>query len=264
MLFSSPLTNRWYAHMTVFRNTLLTVVICTLSVAPSYARDANNYDYAHYDDCNEIADPFEKLNRKIFMFNSVLDHFILRPIAKGYKAILNDYTRDRVSSFVNNIAVPLTTVNNALQLNPDGVLLSFWKFVINTTLGVGGIYDVAGKFGLNVQPQTFGNTLAHYGVRPGPYVVLPFFGGTNVRDIFDMPLMNNALNPIKYKIHDDFLLGLTAVSFVQKRSEILELTDYITKNSVDPYASVRSILSQKRESEVQYPKSTSRCNKEAF
>lgn len=215
-----------------------------------------NYSYNYYtmnDECNEVYDPYEKLNRKIFAFNAVLDHFLLKPIAYGYKKITNDYTKARVGSFIENISVPLTTVNYGLQLNFDDSVRSMWRFLINSTFGIVGIFDVASKIGLKSKQQTFGSTLAHYGVAPGPYLIIPFFGPTNARDAGDGLFTNTALNPLKYKLHQDFKLSLTGTKLVHDRTMILPFTDYIEKNSTDSYVSVRSSIHQNRESSVQYP-----------
>lgn len=227
----------------------------------TFAEDSYKYNYSMVDDeCTDLDDPLEKLNRKIFVFNSVLDHFILRPIAKGYTKALNDYTRDKISNFVDHVNVPLTVVNNILQGDGNNTLLSFWQFTINTTLGVGGFFDVAADVGLKTPPQTFGSTLARYGAGPGPYVVLPFFGSSNMRDIFDPLFFNSKLNPLKHQLHRDFSLPLTAVTLVQKRSEALPFTDYVTKNSSDPYVTIRSTAHQYREKNLRYPASY-RCKR---
>jgi phospholipid-binding lipoprotein MlaA len=237
------------------------VVLSLISPAVTFAENSYKYNYSMVnDECADLDDPMEKLNRKIFIFNSVLDYFILRPIAKGYTKLLNDYTRDKVSNFVDNVNVPLTFVNNVLQADSNNSLISFWQFTINSTLGVGGFFDIAGDFGIKTSPQTFGSTLAHYGAGPGPYVVLPFFGSSNMRDIFDPLIFNSKFNPLKHKLHRDFSLAVTGVTLVQKRSEALPFTDYVTKNSSDPYVTIRSTAHQYREKNLRYPASY-RCTR---
>lgn len=215
------------------------------------------YSYSLDDDpseeCTDMDDPFEKFNRKIFAFNSFLDHIILRPVAKGYKKAFNPYIRDKIGNFVDNTSVPLTFVNNVLQLDAKNSLLSFWQFVINSTLGVGGFYDVARSEGVWTPPQTFGSTLARYGSGPGPYIILPFFGGSGMRDVLDLPLLNSGLNPLKYKMHRDFKLGLMGVSLVHQRAELLDFTDHVTRTSADPYSVIRSTIFQHHEKDLRYP-----------
>ncbi len=227
----------------------------------AFAGDSYKYNYSMVDDeCNDLDDPLEKLNRKVFVFNSVLDYFILRPIAKGYTKVLNEYSRDKISNFVDNVNVSLTVMNNIFQADADNALQSFWQFTIKTTLGVGGFFDVAANVGLKTSPQTFGSTLARYGAGPGPYVVLPFFGSSNMRDIFDPLFFNSKFNPLKHQLHRDFSLPLAGVTLVQKRSEALPFTDYVTKNSSDPYVTIRSTAHQYREKNLRYPASY-RCKR---
>lgn len=240
----------------------LYLILFTIMVISNIANAANkedggdyeyNYSYQNGVKCRQIYDPYEKFNRKIFVFNSGLDYVILRPIAIAYKNITNDYTKARVSSFLDNIQEPLTSVNYAIQLNFQGFMQSIWRFLINTTLGVGGLFDVASKTNLLHNPQTFGTTLAHYGVGPGPYLVIPFFGNASSRDAGDMVLFNSAMNPLRYSFHQDFQLGLTGAKIVSSRAAILPFTDSISKTSPDPYVAVRSAVFQYQEAKMQYP-----------
>ncbi|WP_375333112.1 VacJ family lipoprotein [Candidatus Tisiphia endosymbiont of Psammoecus bipunctatus] len=212
------------------------------------------YVYNEGKGCTQVYDPYEKLNRKIFAFNSVLDYLFLRPITIGYKRISNNYTRARVSSFLDNISVPLTAVNYGLQMNYDQTMKSLWRFLINATFGIGGLFDVADKIGLRVTKQTLGSTLAHYGVGPGPYLVIPFLGGTNARDSTDAIFTNSYLNPIMYAVHRDFEIIVSGVQVINTRLGLLPFTDYIGCSSIDPYIAVRSATHQNRESVIVYPK----------
>ncbi len=212
------------------------------------------YAYNHIGKCTQVYDPYEKLNRKIFAFNSVLDYLLLRPITIGYKQVTNDYIKDRVSSFLDNIYMPLTMVNYGLQVNYDQTMKSLWRFLINTTFGIGGLFDVAGKIGLKVIKQTLGSTLAHYGVGPGPYLVIPFIGGSNARDIADSLFTNRYLNPILYATHRDYETIISKIQIIENRLKLLPLSDYIEDNSLDPYIAIRSAMHQNRESVITYPK----------
>ncbi|MGI4775874.1 MAG: MlaA family lipoprotein [Janthinobacterium lividum] len=237
--------------------TIITLVVCSslnsLALDIENEKEGYKYTYNIEEEDAEAYDPYEKLNRKIFAFNAVLDHFTLRPIAVFYKNVTNDYTRDRVRSFTDNINMPLTFVNQILQMNFNKASRSFWRFAINTTLGVGGLFDVASKVGLNYDRQTFGGTLAYYGVGPGPYLVIPFFGSNNARDVTDSIITNDALNPIKYKLHKDFKLALTGTKLIHDRAAILPFSDHVEKDSADPYVAIRSAVHQNRESKVEYP-----------
>ncbi|MBP7190004.1 MAG: VacJ family lipoprotein [Rickettsiaceae bacterium] len=235
-------------------STLAVFSLLLFQHSDALASSKYNYSIDSDDSCADLDDPFEKVNRKIFIFNSVLDHFLLRPIARGYRELVSDYARDKVSNFVDNFSVPLTTVNTVLQADAKNASQSLWQFLINSTLGIGGFFDVAAGFGVEKPaPQTFGSTLARYGVGPGPYVVLPFYGSSNVRDMFDPIVFNSKLNPLKRPLHRDFSYALAGVSLVQKRSEVLDFTDYVAKRSPDPYVTIRTTFQQNRHKSLRYP-----------
>jgi phospholipid-binding lipoprotein MlaA len=242
--------NMFYCDYRRIKDLLVVFLIFTFNVS---IQAGSHYNY-NYDDKDvayeEVYDPYEKFNRKIFALNSALDHFILRPIALGYKKTTNDYTKARVGSFIDNINEPLTMVNYGLQGNVNCSIKSLWRFLINMTFGVGGLFDIASKVNLTSPPQTFGNTLAYYGVRPGPYLVIPFFGGTNARDVTDGIFSNNALNPIKYAMHRDFKIILAGSKSIHDRTLLLPFTDFITRTSTDPYIAVRTAIYQNREYKI--------------
>lgn len=219
--------------------------------------DTNNkYDYNTYNqhstNCG-VYDPYEAVNRKIFAFNAIVDTFLLRPIAKGYGRFTNDYTKNRVESFIENVSEPLSTINYTLQGDSDGIFKSFWRFTINSTFGLAGMFDVASKFGLNPPQQTLGNTLAHYGVGPGPYIVLPLYGGISARDASDPLISNNLLNPANYAFHKDFKLAVAGTKILHTRSKIMPFSDYVSKNSPDPYIAIREAIFNSREAKIIYP-----------
>lgn len=213
-----------------------------------------------YGSCSDIDDPFEGINRKIFMFNSVLDHFFLRPVAKGYRMAVSEGVRDKIGNALYNTKVPLTMVNNALQGEGNKTLQSFWQFVINSTLGVAGTHDIAKARGLHVEPQTLGSTLASYGFGPGPYIVLPFYGSTNTRDVLDTPFANKEMNPLQHVMSSNTSLAISAGTLVSDRADILPFTDHVTRTSTDPYITIRAAVHQRRENAVHYP-SSYKCKK---
>jgi phospholipid-binding lipoprotein MlaA len=235
---------------------LSTVIAILASAKVTFAQTENNDDYVYnynelYDKC-QVYDPYEPINRKIFFINGVLDTFILRPVTKGYDKFTNDYTKSRVSSFLGNIREPVSTVNYGIQKKPQGVFKTFWRFAINSTLGIAGIFDVAGKLGLQAEPQTFGNTLAHYGVGAGPYIVLPLYGGVGARDLMDVIVLNTATNPVMYHVNNKFSNVYTAVNVIDARNKVMPFTDYVAKNSPDQYIAIRNAILNNRESKVTY------------
>lgn len=222
------------------------------NIEPDTDNKAIELDF-DYGSCRDIDDPFEKINRKIFMFNSILDHFFLRPVARGYRVAVSEGVRDKISNALYNTKVPLTMVNNALQGEGNKTLLSFWQFLINSTLGVAGTHDIAKARGLHTEPQTLGSTLASYGFGPGPYIVLPFYGSTNSRDMLDTSVANKPMNPFQYGISSNASLGIGVGTLISDRADILPFTDHITRTSTDPYVTIRSAIHQRREKAVNYP-----------
>lgn len=234
------------------------VVLLSLNISATTLADQKydgkyDYDYAALNNQCQVYDPYEGINRKIFKFNAVLDGFVLRPIAKVYDKTTNDYIKHRVGSFVSNISEPLSGVNYILQGNAEGVFKSFWRFAINSTFGIAGLFDIATKAGLTEKPQTFGNTLAYYGVGSGPYIVLPLYGGVVMRDIMDSIALNKALNPAAYFMHQDFQYIVDGTYIVHNRNEIMPFSDYVAKNSIDPYITIRDSIVSNRESKMTYP-----------
>ncbi len=231
-------------------------IVCSLSsssLAVPAQDERYDYNYAELTNRCQIYDPYESFNRKIFIFNGILDSFILRPVAKGYGRFTNDYTKQRVDSFLNNIREPLSTVNYGIQGNASGAGKTFWRFAINSTFGLVGLFDVASKFDLKAEPQTFGNSLAHYGVGQGPYIILPFYGGMGARDIMDPLVLNSYLNPARYPMHSSFKNVLLVTGLIHNRDKVMPFTDYVSKNSPDAYIAIRDAKLSERESEMVYP-----------
>jgi len=231
------------------------ITICLLSNNSLASKHDEKYDYNYASLSNrcQIYDPYESFNRKVFTFNAILNTFILRPVTKGYGRFTNDYTKNRVDSFLSNIREPLSTVNYGIQGNANGAGKTFWRFAINSTFGLGGLFDVASKFDLKAEPQTFGNTLANYGVGQGPYIILPFYGGMGARDLMDPLVLNNYLNPAKYPMHSSFKNVLLVTGLIHNRDKIMPFTDYVSKNSPDAYIAIRDATLSERESKMVYP-----------
>ena len=129
------------------------------------------------------SDPWEKMNRNTFAFNQKLDTYVYRPVAKGYEYVVPEYARERIGNIYVNLNEPANAINNALQGKGEGALVSLFRLMINTTLGLGGMYDVAGTAANQpTRREDFGQTLAVWGVGNGPYFVIPFVGPSTLRD----------------------------------------------------------------------------------
>ena len=130
----------------------------------------------------DIYDPFEGFNRGVYRFNAGFDRYVFLPVVAGYEAVTPDPIEDGISNFFNNIFEITNLTNAVLQLKPKSAVETTGRIIINTTLGLGGIFDVATKLGLYENEEDFGQTLGHYVVGNGPYLVLPVFGRSNLRD----------------------------------------------------------------------------------
>lgn len=195
----------------------------------------------------EEVDPFEKSNRGIYAFNKVLDDAFIRPLAVTYRFLIPRYGRERVSSFFSNLNEPITFFNALLQFDVERSFTSFWRFTINSTFGLGGIFDIATLAGLEHRKEDFGQTLGVYRFDAGPYVVLPILGPSSGRDTIGL-VADVFLDPFNYIFHRYASIGLAAGEGVEKRESVLDVIDDIESNSIDPYATIRSLYLQQRES----------------
>lgn len=192
-------------------------------------------------------DPWEGFNRSMYTFNTKLDNAVLKPAAKGYRAITPDPVETGVTNFFANLEEIQMLVNNLLQLKPLDALSDTGRLVINTTLGIGGLFDVATPMGLIKHEEDLGQTLGRWGVGNGPYLVLPFFGPSSPRDAFGL-VGDYALDPIRQVEDNSTRNGLYVVKTVDTRAQLLAVGDIIDEAAFDPYIYVRDAWLQRRRS----------------
>jgi phospholipid-binding lipoprotein MlaA len=193
-------------------------------------------------------DRFERFNRSVYKFNDALDRGIARPVAKAYVKVTPRPIRTGVSNFLANLSSPVTIVNDLLQGKLKGFGTDTARLVINTTIGIGGLFDPATKMGLEAGDEDFGQTLGRWGVHSGPYLVLPIFGPSSVRDGVGK-VADQFSEPRSY-INDPYVrYGLAALDLVDKRAGLLQ-TDDVLRRSFDPYAFMRNAWLQRRQYEV--------------
>ncbi len=197
----------------------------------------------------EIDDPLEDLNRAIFAVNDVFDRFLLRPIAWVYGEVMPAPLKTAVNNGFRNVAAPVRFANDVLQLDVEGASATLLRFTINSTLGAAGLFDVAARMGLPDHPADFGQTLYHYGVGPGPYVVVPLLGPSTVRDGIGT-VADIFLHPFTYILDNDTNLELLGGRIVTKRETLIEPLDKLRTGSLDYYAAVRSAYYQDRAVEL--------------
>lgn len=199
-------------------------------------------------------DPLEGFNRGIYKFNDVADKAVIKPVAKGYKAIAPTPVRTGFNNFFNNLRGITYVLNNLLQFKFADAFSEAGRFVINTTFGLAGFIDVAGMDKVQVHKEDFGQTLGYWGVGNGAYLVLPFLGPSTVRDTTGLIVDTISTDPITYthnigeiRLHNQ----LRAAQFLDKRTELLDATDLVDEASLDPYAFMRDAYLQHRENAVQ-------------
>lgn len=194
-------------------------------------------------------DPLEPMNRSVSRFNDVLDDNVLKPAATGYRDYTPQLVQTGIGNFFRNLADVFSTVNNGLQLKGRETAESLMRVVVNTTLGIYGIFDVATEIGLQRHPEDLGQTLGYWGVPDGPYVVLPVFGPSTLRDTSVLPVELSADLVSK---HDDIAERNVAMAarIVDKRASLLKTSDLLTGAAIDKYSFTRDSYLQFRRNQV--------------
>ena len=200
-------------------------------------------------------DPLEPLNRKVLGANQFLDRILMRPAAKVYVFAVPEDARAAIRHVLDNMKEPTLVFNNALQGEFGRAGISLGRFAINSTVGFGGIVDVATLSGIERQPADFGQTLFVWGLPSGPYIVLPILGPSNPRDALGMAVDSYA-DPFTILATARGVTELTTSRFlangVDQRARLLDLLDDLEKNSLDFYAQLRSLAQQRREAELHH------------
>jgi len=226
---------------------LLALMLTTgcASVQTGYGKGSGSGD--------EVSDPIESWNRKVFDFNMVLDDFIGRPVAETYRTILPEAAQDSIRNFLRNLKAPVTLANNLLQGEGKRAQITTMRFLINSTLGIAGLFDVAFDMGYSHHSEDFGQTLAIFGVGEGPYLVFPILGPSTVRDASGKAV-DIFLNPLTYVAsangYEVYLYGLRGIKGVDFRSRNIETLDQLKQDALDYYSLIRSVYRQHRKNEI--------------
>ena len=194
-------------------------------------------------------DPWEPMNRSVASFNDKIDDNVLKPVATGYRNVVPDLIQTGVHNVFNNFADMWSTVNNLLQLKPTNTLESLGRVIVNTVFGIYGIFDVASYIKLERHPEDFGQTLGYWGVPNGPYLVLPLFGPSTLRDGASLPV-DFAVSPTKLIGDIPTRNEVFALRLVSKRSELLKSGNMLEQASIDKYSFTRDAYLQYRRSQI--------------
>ena len=211
-----------------------------------------NHIIAQAADDDDVGDPIEPVNRFIFGFNEILQKLLFRPLAEIY-TLLPEFVRDGVRNVLNNVRTPVVLANDLLQGEGQRALDTTKRFFINSTIGLGGMIDVAEEWGIKGHDEDFGQTLAVWGVGEGFYLVLPILGPSNPRDgigkladFYLDPLSQWADNTNREEINDT----RTVLGGIDSFSRVMDDLQKLKETSIDYYAAVRSISRQKRKTEI--------------
>ena len=213
-----------------------------------------------FDDTN---DPLESVNRTIFDFNLFVDRWTLRPLAIGYRAVIPRFVRNRIHNVLTLAQEPRNFANSILQADISAAATVLGRVLINATFGLGGLFDVAGSWGLEYESNDFGLTLGTWGVPPGPYLVIPLLGPHNTRhgigrvaDRFADPFADPEFyDPIFYvyeniSLETEATYGQTFIDVLDQRTRFLDDLDALQRDSLDFYAAIRSLYQQSRQSRL--------------
>lgn len=195
-------------------------------------------------------DPLESFNRKMYAFNDFADRVAIRPVAVAYRKVTNPTSRTLISNFFANIESPITIANDLMQANLPQAAKATGRLAINTTVGVLGFFDPASEMGIEASPSDFGVTLAKWGVPDGPYIVLPLFGSTTLRDVWRLPVDGYFFDPLSIyarnhdkELHAEYLP--TVAYLVTLRSTGID-AEGLLEGVFDPYVFYRDAYRQRR------------------
>ncbi len=243
MTLISSLKNKFY-HSKFIILVISSVALCSCASVKS--------NQIHESDII-INDPMEEQNRKIMAFNQAVDRTIINPIIRGYRTITPQPARSGIRNVLRNLRSPIILTNQLLQGDLNGAGNVLLRAAINSTVGVGGIFDVAGYEGIDYEPEDFGQTLAVWGVGHGPYMVLPFIGPSSLRD-YTGYITDSIADPLRIHLfnHDQELLYTAkfGADYLDLRDSLMDTLNEVEESSIDYYAAIRSVYYQNREALV--------------
>ncbi len=217
---------------------------------------------------NGTYDPLEPMNRAVFSFNEMVDDNVFEPVARGYKKIMPDPLELVVGNFFSNLNDVVVITNSILQLNYESALATGARLLLNTTFGIFGLIDIASDISaasdvnLSKRNEDFGQTLGHYGIGSGPYVVLPFLGPSSVRDTFGVAVDSFFMDPVTQGVTGVFLhnvdyinstavrIPIAAARAVDTRAQLLDVEKTLEEAALDKYEFMRDAYLQRRTSLV--------------
>lgn len=204
-------------------------------------------------DFMQVNDPLEPANRQIFEVNRALDSALVKPIAETYVEIVPTKVRQSIHNFLANLRTPVILLNDILQLDLDRSVATVARFLVNSTVGIFGMADVAAELGVPAHSEDFGQTLAVWGIPSGPFLMLPILGPSNPRDTVGLvvDILTDPLNIWASNAdHGELAYARMGVDVLDRRAGNLELLNEVEKSSLDFYAAIRSLYRQRRTHEI--------------
>lgn len=230
------------------RNIVLPCVLtAALAIAGGCTANSTAPDEEQAEEVSSV-DPWEPMNRRIYRFNTTVDEHSLKPLAQGYEKVVPQLVRTGLRNFWTNLNGPLHIVNNFLQGQVRDGASESGRLLVNSTLGIGGLFDVATPMGFGRHEEDFGQTLAVWGVPDGPFVVVPFWGPQTLRDAAALPL-DFLADPLFHYSNDKERYALFSLRLLDIRARFLPLEDLL-EDSYDKYVSIREAYLQNRRFEV--------------
>ena len=240
----------------------VTVSVAALTCLAACATRPPASDIEAVKEFNENNDPYEPANRVGFAISDGVDTYVLAPVARGYRYAVPGVIRRSLHNVLQNMTSPALFIDDVIQTKPRRAGDTFMRFVINTTAGVGGLFDVAAEVGYPYHSSDFGTTLALWGVPGGPFLFLPVIGPSNPRDAtgFGVDILFDPLTyaPGGHGLHT-LQRARAGVSALDSRERVLDEVDAIKKTALDPYATFRSLSRQNRESTIEQVRNDNRA-----
>jgi phospholipid-binding lipoprotein MlaA len=197
----------------------------------------------------DARDPWESMNRSVYQFNDAVDTMAIKPAAQIYEAVTPRFVRTGIHNFLGNLGDVWSMANSALQLKGQATVETFMRIQVNTFLGLGGLLDVATEMRLEKRKEDFGQTLGYWGVKSGPYLMLPLLGPSTLRDTLALPL--DMRGDASQQFSDEATRNvLTVTRVLDVRSGLLQTVDVVKAASLDPYTFVRDGYLQKRRNDI--------------
>ena len=249
-------------HRQLFLRCLLLLFLAKAAALSLYAEDdflSEDDLYGDFEDERRvIRDPLQPVNRAIFKFNDFVYVNVLRHVANGYTTVTPDFVERGVSNFFQNLRYPVRLAGNLLQGRLKGAQIETERFLVNSTLGVAGVYRAADHF-KRMQPiesEDIGQAFGAWGIGEGPYLVLPFMGPSSMRDLFGM-LGDRAVNPLDqpFSVLQQFdwewQLAIGTAEFISSSPDIIRLYMQVRENAIDPYSAIKSGYMERRRAMVE-------------